>query len=102
MIAMRFRGIGVYGTRPGEIEQPGDFGYRLDQPQTLHPEGRIQIAYHCAKYGVCLHSISRHVIPGVWLWDGNVEKPTITPALDCKSAMRCGQSTVIRNGELFQ
>lgn len=33
MTEMRFRGKGVYGIGSGQIEQAGDFGYRIDGEQ---------------------------------------------------------------------
>lgn len=99
---MRFRGIGVYGTRPGEIEQPGDFGYRIDQPSPMYPQGRFQISIYCPKYGACLHNISRRAPAEhpVWHWDGNVEQPTLTPSISCDAPMRCGRHWTITNGEI--
>lgn len=34
----------------------------------------------------------------VWGWNGNVERPTITPSIGCDIAPRCGQHRVITNG----
>lgn len=99
---MRFRGIGVYGARDGGIEQAGDFGYRMDQPQPLYPTGRIQIALHCPRFGICMIEISRAPAEHpVWQWDGNVEMPTIRPSIGCDGPMRCGRHFTITNGVML-
>jgi hypothetical protein len=36
----------------------------------------------------------------VWHWDGNKEKPTITPSIGCDVKPRCGQHFSITNGEI--
>jgi hypothetical protein len=110
---MRYVGKGVYHSGPGGIERPGDFGWRIDGPQ-LDQNGRptgvpggIQIALHCPRTGVCFQWVRENVPAGdadgrrYWRWDGNWERPTITPSIGCDDLnTRCGQHMTISAGEI--
>jgi hypothetical protein len=94
---MTFKGIGIYHSGPGGIEQPGDFGYKR------HGES-WELARYCPKYGVCfikIHQAPADQSTATWCWDGNVERPTISPSIGCDAAPRCGRHDVITAGELL-
>jgi hypothetical protein len=105
---MRFVGKGVYHHGPGGIEQPGDFGWKIELDRT-YTDGlaadvvkRIYFVQHCQKYGVCM--IKVHQAPpdhgtATWQWDGNWEEPTIHPSIGCDNAPRCGAHRTIIRGQ---
>ena len=96
-----FKGKGTYHYGPGGIEQPGDFGYRID---TIDGVEHVQFAMYCPKFGVCLTKI-HHGPPdaenAIWQWDGHWESPSIVPSIGCDLAPRCGQHTSVVAGRLI-
>jgi Family of unknown function (DUF6527) len=95
---MSFKGKGVYHRGPGGIEQPGDFGYRLDGDQS------IEFVMYCPRFGVCytkIHRATADASLAIWEWDGNFESPTIIPSIGCDIAPRCGQHVTIINGQII-
>ena len=85
-IKMNFKGEGVYDFSKGQIENPGDFGYRIDGD-------RRYLAMHCPKFGVCLieiHKAEQDESKPIWKWDGNVYLPSIWPSIGCDKEPRCG------------
>lgn len=92
---MRFKGVGAYN----HLKKDGDFAYRVD---VIDGHEHWQLALWCPKYKVCLTRIHRAPADrasATWEWDGNIEKPTITPSIGCDDAPRCGRHSVISNGE---
>jgi len=71
----------------GAITEPGDFGWDTDSPNTTDPEKMAETRYlylHLpgeTRWGaLCV----RRGAPGgdrVWGWDGNEDKPTLTPSI---------------------
>lgn len=63
-----------------ELEQPGDFFYQFNR----HGEA-FRIVYNCPcgcgdKGGLPIDkSVKR---PQAWKWDGNIERPTLTPSIN--------------------
>ena len=104
---MRYVGKGFYHAGPGGIEQPGDFGWRIDLGRE-RIDGiwrdkivQIQFAQHCPKFGVCLikvHQAPRDQSTATWWWNGSYEAPTIRPSIGCDNAPRCGAHRTITDG----
>lgn len=51
--------------------------------------------------GECRFGLWQRPASGItWQWDGNVERPTITPSIDCKGG--CGRHFIMTNGRVSQ
>lgn len=106
---MRFRGKNAYEPVAGQIEQPGDFGYRIDLERVV-TDGiardvvkQVCIANWCPKFGVCMtriHEAKPDRDTATWQWNGNWECPTVVPSIGCENAPRCGLHRTITNGEI--
>jgi len=62
--------------------------------------GRARLVLKCSQtsVGECQFPLWRRPAEGtMWQWDGNAEKPTITPSIDCKGG--CGRHFTMINGE---
>lgn len=103
---MEFKGKGVYHTGPGGIQKPGDFGWRVDLSRE-QTDGiwrdkivQIQFATYCPKFGVCCIPVSTTNPPvhPVWFWNGNWEKPTLSPSINCGRSPRCGVHYSVTDG----
>jgi hypothetical protein len=84
------------------IKKPGDFAYRIDR---VGNREKWQLAMHCPKFGICYIPIhqgeaTRSPIP-TWWWNGNEERPTITPSVGCDAPPRCGQHRTIQDGVIL-
>lgn len=61
-------------------------------------EDRARLAVNCSRGtgGECLFSLWQRPASGaMWQWDGNTEKPTITPSIDCRD---CGRHFTVVAG----
>lgn len=89
-----------------QIKAPGDFGWAhglkrvqvdgvwIDQPSP------VQFAHHCPKLGVCIQDVTLgEAVYPFWHWDGNEERPTLTPSVHCDHSARCGFHKTLTAGE---
>jgi hypothetical protein len=69
------------------------------QPRTDDPaRGKLVVECKHTTEGECKFSLWRGPAGGaMWHWDGNVEKPTISPSIDCKGG--CGRHFTVIAGE---
>lgn len=87
-----------------EDTPPGTFDIGLGGVQG-YPQSTARILFVCPNHKRCAVLLGpKHVdrptsdaLP-IWGWDGNTEKPTITPSIDCSKG--CGWHGHIINGEL--
>jgi len=93
------------------LTNPGDFAFDGWVTDTLSPTGfsptrLVFLNPHC-RFNQCSVNITRgEAQSGVaHHWDGNLEKPTITPSIGCKERpwprMRCEWHGHITNGEIL-
>lgn len=70
--------------KEGETTKPGDFAWSFDSP--LFSTDNIYLYVHLPDGYDTWHAIKvarGHVIsPDTWSWDGNVEKPTLSPSIN--------------------
>jgi len=97
-------------------DRPGDFrfedmGYHASSPPAQGSSGRLN--FGCPRgHGNCGSIIIGNGFkpPGekTWQWDGNVEKPTLTPSINCldrnpknpkEKYAGCGWHAYLTNGE---
>ena len=87
-----------------DIERGGMEGY---------PAATAHIIFVCPNGKRCAVLLGPQAVPRpaegklcIWAWDGNVERPTITPSIDCiamkdgKPTGGCGWHGFITNGEI--
>lgn len=91
MIPMKFLG----GHSSG-VKEPGDFTYIWKDSK---PD-QIIFANAGCKFGKCdVRLTEGPAVHPRWHWDGNLEKPTLTPSVGCDK--RCGWHGHITNGEIL-
>lgn len=80
-------------------ELPGDFQFYDDNfKPTRDSTQACELSYQCPRTGQHCGSIRVHLTnktPRVWIWDGNFEKPTITPSINCGN---CGWHGYLQAG----
>jgi hypothetical protein len=78
--------IGLPGLQPDEFSFAKDYSY-------------IEFPCRGGKFKSCLRRISTgDAIHPVWHWNGNSEKPTLTPSIGCDAL--CGWHGALTDGEL--
>lgn len=76
-----------------------DFDFRVVTRANDSRFGRILLSCDHGHNGECPFPLSPlPAANGVWQWDGNTERPTITPFIDCHGG--CGRHFVMTKGEI--
>ncbi len=91
------------GGHPSGLLAPGDFTYDkwVEDGNGGHTPTQLIFKRPGCKNGYCIIDITRGPASHPFFhWDGNREKPTITPSIGCDNAPRCGWHGHIINGEI--
>jgi hypothetical protein len=74
-----------------------DLVFRIEPHPLFEGRAFLQVLCDKSSMGFCRFGLRREPAQGsTWQWDGNVEKPTITPSVNCLGG--CGRHFSIING----
>lgn len=87
------------GGHPSGIKSKGEFTYEWNA------DGSVKtLIFRCPRLdrncSIHIKNGNAEPIGHVFGWNGNIEKPTITPSIGCDDAPRCGWHGNIANGEI--